>query len=136
MSSYFSTNYYNKPGVNPNYNPYPKAIYIHDNRLKGGGDSPDGLKLKTLKLAMFGLNGRLPDVLWDGYYDPKDVGPDGLPPVEDRICVPNPKVVVLDADGPHDYKNPNTDDKRFRCDLKPLPPVHLDLAAADAQAGA
>lgn len=128
VGSYFSTNYYNKPGMNPNYNPYPKAIYIHDNRYSGGGGSPDGLKLKALKTSMFGFSGRLPDVLWDGYFDTKDVGADGLPPPEDRICVPNPKVTVLNADGPHKYANPNVDDKRFRCTLKPLPPVRLKLA--------
>ncbi len=130
VSSYFSTNYYSKPGVNPNYNPYPKGIYIHDNRFKGGGDAPDGLKLKTLKVSMFGLGGRFPDVLWDGYADPKDVGADGLPPPADRICVPDPHVGVLNADGPNGFKNPNTDDKRFRCTLDPLPPVKLDLAGA------
>ncbi len=44
---------------------------MHGNRFKGGGDSPDGLDLKALKVAMFGLGGRLPDVLWDGYVNTK-----------------------------------------------------------------
>jgi parallel beta-helix repeat protein len=54
ISAYFSTNYYNKPGIDPNYDPYPRAIYIYGNRFSGGGDSPDGLDLKTLKVALFG----------------------------------------------------------------------------------
>lgn len=127
VSSYYSTNYDNETGVNPDYNPYPKGIYIHDNRFSGGGTDPAGLKFKALKLAMFGVNGHFPDVLWDGYYDKKDVGADGLPPLKDRICVPDTQVGVLDADGPDGYKHPNVNDKQFRCKLQPLPAVVLDF---------
>lgn len=133
VSGYFSTNYYNKPGVNPDYNPYPKGIYIHDNRFKGGGTEPGLPQFMALKNALFGADGHFPDVIWDGFFDPDDVGKDGLPPPADRICVPNPKVDVLNLDGPHKYKNPRIENKRFRCTLEPLPPVKLDL---DKAAGA
>jgi parallel beta-helix repeat protein len=124
ISAYFSTNYYNKPGIDPNYDPYPRAIYIYDNRFSGGGDAPDGLDLKTLKVALFGLNGHFPDILWDGYRDEKNlVG--NLPPVAERICIRNGGVGVLNADGPHKYKNPTTDIKPFECELQKLPPVEL-----------
>ena len=126
VASYFSTNYYNTRGVAADYNPYPKGIYIHDNRFKGGGDSPDGLKLKTLKTAVFGLTGHFPDVLWDGYVDEKSLV-DGLPPAGDRICIQGANG-VLNADGPHDYKNPSTDPRPFQCTLPPLPPVRLEPA--------
>ncbi|MFZ0871241.1 MAG: parallel beta-helix domain-containing protein [Rhodanobacter sp.] len=124
ISSYFSTNYYNKSGVAPEYNPYPKGIFIYDNRFKGGGDSPDGLKLKTLKSAVYGINGHFPDVLWDGYVDAKTLV-DGLPPANDRLCVQNGDIGVLNADGPHDYKSPSTDTKPYQCTLPKLPPVTL-----------
>jgi parallel beta-helix repeat protein len=124
ISAYFSTNYYNKPGIDPNYDPYPRAIFIYDNRFSGGGDAPDGLDLKTLKVALFGLNGHLPDILWDGYRDEKNlVG--NLPPAAERICIRNGGVGVLNADGPHKYKNPSTDIKPFECELAKLPPVEL-----------
>ena len=126
ISSYFSTNYYNTRGVAADYNPYPKGIYVYGNRLKGGGDSPDGLKLKTLKTAIYGLTGRFPDVLWDGYVDTRSLV-DGLPPANDRICIHDVNG-VLDADGPHDYKNPSTDTKPYQCDLPKLPAVTLDPA--------
>jgi hypothetical protein len=124
VASYFSTNYYNTRGVAPNYNPYPKGIFIYGNRLKGGGDSPDGIKLKTLKTAMYGLTGHFPDVLWDGYVDPKSLV-DGLPPAADRICIQDVNGVI-NADGPHDYKNPGTDMKPYQCTLPKLPVVVLD----------
>ncbi|OOG53842.1 hypothetical protein B0E47_11580 [Rhodanobacter sp. B05] len=124
IASYFSTNYYNTRGVAADYNPYPKGIFVYGNRLKGGGDSPDGIKLKTLKTAMYGLTGSFPDVLWDGYVDPKNLV-DGLPPAADRICIQDVNG-VLSADGPHDYKNPSKDMKPFACTLPKLPPVVLN----------
>jgi parallel beta-helix repeat protein len=124
ISAYFSTNYYNKPGIDPNYDPYPRAIFVYDNRFSGGGDSPDGLDLKTLKVAMYGLNGRFPDILWDGYRDQKNLV-NGQPPAEERICVKNGKTAVLNADGPHKYKNPSTETAPFQCELPKLPPVEL-----------
>ena len=124
ISAYFSTNYYNKPGIDPHYDPYPRAIYIYDNRFAGGGDAPDGLDLKALKLAMFGLNGHLPDILWDGYRDDKNLV-NGLPPEAERICVKNGAAIVLNADGPHKYKNPTTEMAPFRCELPKLPAVEL-----------
>ena len=124
IASYFSTNYYNARGVAADYNPYPKGIYVYGNRLKGGGDSPDGLKLKTLKTAVYGLGGHFPDVLWDGYSDPKDLV-NGLPPANDRICIQDING-VLNADGAHDYKSPSTDTKPYQCTLPKLPPVVLN----------
>jgi parallel beta-helix repeat protein len=124
ISAYFSTNYFNKPGIDPGYDPYPRAIFVYDNRFSGGGDSPEGLDLKTLKVAMFGLTGRLPDILWDGYRDDKNLV-DGQPPALERICVKNGAAMVLNADGPHKYKNPNTDMTSYQCELPKLAAVEL-----------
>jgi len=124
IAAYFSTNYYNRQGIDPHYDPYPRAIFIYDNRFSGGGDSPDGLQLKTLKVAMFGLNGRFPDIVWDGYRDEKNLV-NGLPPAEERICIRNGGAGVLNIDGPHKYKNPSTDATPFRCELPKLAAVEL-----------
>ncbi len=124
ISAYFSTNYYNKPGIDPHYDPYPRAIFIYDNRFSGGGDSPDGLELKTLKVAMFGLNGHFPDIVWDGYRDEQHLV-NGQPPADERICIRNGNAGVLNADGPHKYKNPTTDASQFQCELPKLAPVEL-----------
>jgi parallel beta-helix repeat protein len=125
ISSYFSTGYYSDKGVEPGYDPYPKAIYVHGNRFSGGGDSPDGMDLKVLKTAMFGLNGRFPDVLWDGYADPKAAGA-----AEARLCVNHhaTKVEVLNADGPNKYGNPRLVTEDLRCELPRLGAVTLAAA--------
>ncbi|HEX7813491.1 parallel beta-helix domain-containing protein [Dyella sp.] len=124
ISSYFSTNYYNTRGVAADYNPYPKGIYVYDNRFGQGGDAPDGMKLKMLKTAVYGMGGQFPDVLWDGYVDSTHLV-NGLPPDGDRICIQGANG-VLNADGPHDYKNPSTDTKAYQCTLPKLPAVALN----------
>lgn len=118
VSSYFSTGYMNEQGVAKAFDPYPEEIHIHDNRFKGGGDKPDGLDLKALKLAMFGLNGRLPDVLWDGYVNSARAG--GA-----QVCVDNGAAATLNADGPNKYKNPRVVTEEVRCGLPGLPVVNL-----------
>jgi hypothetical protein len=72
---------------------------------------------------VFGLGGHFPDVLWDGYSDPKFAGK-AMPP-EDRICLQDVSGVV-NADGPNGYKHPNTDMKPFQCTLAKLPAVTLN----------
>ncbi|MEO6170058.1 MAG: parallel beta-helix domain-containing protein, partial [Lysobacter sp.] len=99
ISSYHSTNYYTERGVADSYNPYPKAIFIYDNRFKGGGNSPDGMEFKALKVALFGLRGSFPDILWDGHVDTKNLV-NGLPPAAERLCVQNGDAGVVNADGP------------------------------------
>jgi len=116
VSSVYSTGY-SEDSRSETFDPYPERISVHGNRLSGGGDSPDGLDLKTLKVALFGLNGRLPDVLWDGYANAKLVeGP--------QICLHDVSGVV-NADGPNGFKSPNTDAAPFDCQLPPLPQVDL-----------
>lgn len=117
IASYYSAGYAGKYKLAPTFDPYPEQISIYGNRLSGGGDSPDGLDLKALKIAMFGLNGRLPDVLWDGYANTgRAQGP--------QICVDGVSG-VLNADGPNDNANPTADLAPFKCTLDKLPAVEL-----------
>jgi parallel beta-helix repeat protein len=124
ISSYFSTGYYTTEGVQKAFDPYPEGIYIYGNTFSGGGDSPGSLDLKALKLALFGLDGRLPEVIWDGYVA-KDRLVNGRLPAERAICIDNGNVGVVNADGPHKYKNPSTDTRPYRCTLPKLPAIEL-----------
>ncbi len=120
ISSYFSTGYFTEKGVSPNYDPYPRAIFVYGNRFKGGGDAPDGLDIKAMKVAMFGLNGHLPDVLWDGYVDPESWQCKGVMPAGERICVQNGDIGCAEClDGPNKYKNPKVDTTQRPYPLRP-----------------
>lgn len=122
VSSVYSTGYKDS-SMAAGFDPYPERIYIYGNRLKGGGDSPDGLDLKALKVAAMGFSGSFPDVLWDGYYN-KDRTVDGQPASGPQICLEDVSGVI-NADGPNGYDNPNTDMTPFRCSLPKLPAIDL-----------
>jgi len=125
ISSLHSTGY-SDYSVQTDFDPYPETIWIHDNTYSGGGTSPDGLDLTALKIALFGLNGALPDVLFDGYIDDEKLV-DGVLPDALRICVAD-DVDVLNADGPNGYGSPRVETENFRCTLDGLAPVELALA--------
>ncbi|AYC31232.1 hypothetical protein D3880_01995 [Pseudomonas cavernae] len=132
VSSYFSTGY-TSLSTQENFDPYPESIYIYANRFGPGGDSPDNLELKALKLAKYGLDGRLPDILWDGYVNPKKLV-DGKLPADLAICVDNGEAGLINVDGPNGYQNISTDMSSHKCALPKLPAVQL--AEAKAEQGA
>ena len=117
VSSLFSTGYSDR-SRSASFDPYPERILVHGNRLSGGGDAPDGVQLKALKVAVYGLGGRLPDVLWDGYYNrDRGEGP--------QICLHDVSG-VLDADGPNGNSKPrHREASEFACTLPSLPAVDL-----------
>ncbi len=132
VSSYFSTGYSNLSTAEA-FDPYPEGIFIYGNRFGPGGDSPDNLELKALKITQYGLNGRLPDILWDGYVNPLKLV-DGKLPADLAICVDNGEAGLINVDGPNGYKNISTDMSRHKCTLPKLPAI--DLASAKAGQGA
>ena len=116
VSSVYSTGYKDDKAASE-FDPYPERIHVHGNRLSGGGDSPDRLDFKALKVAMYGLNGRFPDVLFDGYVNPaRAQGP--------QICLRDVSG-VLNADGPGGNKNPGKDITPYACVLPNLPAIDL-----------
>ena len=116
ISSVYSTGY-KDDDASSGFDPYPERIFVHGNRLSGGGDSPDGFDLKALKMAVFGLGKSFPDVLFDGFENPaRKQGP--------QICLQDVSGVI-DADGPGGYKNPSTDLAPFDCTLPRLPAIDL-----------
>jgi parallel beta-helix repeat protein len=122
ISSVYSTGYKDS-SMARDFDPYPERIHVHGNKVSGGGDSPDGLDLKALKVALYGLGGSFPDVLWDGYYN-KDRKIDGQPAGGPQICLRDVNGVI-NADGPGGYKNPSKDAKPYDCTLPKLPAVDL-----------
>jgi len=73
---------------------------------------------------MFGSEGRLPDIIWDGYYDEAKLV-DGEMPAELRICIDNGDVGILNANGPSGFREPSTDMAPFECTLEKLPEIDL-----------
>jgi parallel beta-helix repeat protein len=128
IASVFSTDL-SKDGMSDEFDPYPEAIYVAGNRMGGGGKDPDGLEFQALRVAMFGLTGALPDVIWDGYVDPAKMV-EGKLPEDLRICVENDGAEVVNVDGPNANKAPRLVASELACALPRLPEVRLQNGLA------
>ena len=65
---------------------------------------------------MYGLDGRFPDVIWDGYINPA-VADEGKLPATLAICLQDAQSKMLNVDAPNGYNNPNEDMANHRCEL-------------------
>ncbi|UIJ46753.1 right-handed parallel beta-helix repeat-containing protein [Sphingomonas cannabina] len=119
ISSYYSTGFDTKGGIAKAYDPFPERIYVTGNRFSGGGDKPGSPQLAPL--AALG-GGRITDVLWDGFTNPKVADP--------QICVQNGAAKVLNADGPSKYAKARIDTQRNCAPATRLPAVTLPAAMA------
>lgn len=126
ISSYYATGWEGIRDMGDEYDPYPETIYVYGNRMSGGGSSPDGLELKALKVAMFGLTGSLPDVLWDGFYNADKADADGRLLAEYAICIDNGDAEVLNADLPNGSADIVVGAEQHDCSHDKLPPVVLE----------
>lgn len=123
ISSLFTTGY-SESSASDSFDPYPEGIFIYGNTFSGGGDDPDTPELALARVMLFGEDGRLPDIIWDGYYDEaKQI--DGETPDALRICIDNGDVGILNANGPSGFTQPSTEMSPFACTLEKLPAVDL-----------
>ncbi len=109
------------------FDPYPEGIHIHDNEMSGGGDEPDSI-LNVLSLLLTNGAEPLPSIVWDGYLDDSKLVDGEIAP-ENRICVQQPGLEVLNADGANDFAAPVIDNAPHDCALEPLEPVVLAIAS-------
>ena len=124
ISSLFTTGY-SESSTSETFDAYPESIFIYDNIFSGGGNAPDQPELEMARLALFGTDGRLPDIIWDGFYDAEKMV-DGVIPDALRICIDNGDAGFLNANGPSGFTQPSTDMTPFQCSLERLPAISLD----------
>lgn len=126
ISSYYATGYQGSYDVAEHYDPYPETIYIYDNRFSGGGSSPDGLDLQALRVAMFGLGGSFPDIIWDGYANADKTDESGNLQPKFAICVDNGDAEVMNVDLENGSDNIVVGSDQHKCQLQKLPAISLD----------
>ena len=114
--SYTSTG---NPIHDPDYYPYVAAVYVHGNKIEGGGAAPAGMAAETLAPK---LGKPLPAILWDGISDSKREG--GA-----QICIgDNGGAAFADYDAAGGYKNISRDLKSHACTLPALAAVEMPNA--------
>lgn len=124
ISSYFSANYTGERKVVETFDPYPETLLILGNTFGLGGGAPDHEGLEAVRVALFGAEGHLPDVVWDGVRHPERTA------AEFAICVDNAPADVLNVDGANGYASPSVVTSEHQCSHPRLGPVELAGGAA------
>ncbi len=113
ISSYFSAGYSSRQ-MSEAFDPYPETIYIYNNRYSANGSSPGRPELDMLRIAVFGEQGRLPDIIWDGVTHPDRIAP------EYAICVEEASAQLLNIDAANENANPRIDMTAHTCSHEKL----------------
>ena len=71
ISSYFSANFAGQREIAAEFDPYPEQIMIYGNSFEGGGTAPGLAYLTQLRNALYGEQGKFPDIIWDGIVNPE-----------------------------------------------------------------
>jgi len=121
ISSYFSANYAGQRDLAEEFDPYPEDIFIYGNALSGGGTAPGRDYLVMVRDAIYGQQGALPDIIWDGVVNPERTD---NPQV---ICVDQDDVDLLSIDAANAFANPSVNMQRHNCKVPKLSPVELSV---------
>ena len=107
------------------FDPFVRDVFIHDNDISGGGQSPDG-RVPGLTEMATALGGKFPDILYDGIVDPK-WGRKG--PNQGQVCLSaNGAATFLNFDAAGNMKHPVHDVKQYACSLTPITAVTIAQA--------
>jgi parallel beta-helix repeat protein len=127
ISSYFSANYAGQRELAESFDPFPEEIFIYDNNFEGGGSAPGADYLVALRDAVYGPEGHLPDIIWDGIVNPEKTAQSAL------ICVQNGDAQLLNIDAGNDFAGAGVDMATHACEIEKLSAITLsgDLAAGE-----
>ena len=108
------------PITDPNYDPFPEAIYLHNNQYTGGGETPDSEPLALLQAA---TGQPLPDIIWDGMLSEGKTAADALCFSE----AADTSFVSLDAS--NGFAQPSFDAAVHDCVLPRLTEISMSLSS-------
>ena len=119
ISSYFSANYAGQRELAESFDPFPEEIFIYDNNFEGGGSAPGADYLVDLRDAVYGPEGHLPDIIWDGIVNPDKTTPGAL------ICVKNGDAELLNIDAGNDFAGAGVNMAAHDCEVEKLNAIEL-----------
>ena len=103
--SYYITE---RPFEDPNYDPFPEGINIHNNFFNGGGSNPDSEPLIALQAA---TGEAIPDVVWDGTLIPGKQ-------TKEILCMrQNGEFSFVNLSAGNGFSNPSFDSEQHNCSL-------------------
>lgn len=115
--SYYITE---RPFDDPNYDPFPESIYIHDNKINGGGTNPDSEPLQLLQSSMGGQ--AIPGIVWDGTVVPGKTA-------DQVLCLGDSNSAsFVNLDAGNGFAAPTFDSTVHSCSLPSLSVISLSSA--------
>ena len=100
-----------------NYNPYPRKIYTHDNKIESSYWLP-ALDNDFGKLFVFNFGFSLPDIAWDGIRSQAFTNEDGTYNESYRICIDEgDDIKTTDLDAANDFDDLKTNPEIFNCKI-------------------
>ena len=120
--SYYMTE---RPFKDPEYDPYPSAINIHDNTFLKEKKRPTFSK-KIGLLLYTKFKRQVPDILYDGIVNPKMAGANGLLEGQYQICIKdNGDATFANLDAENNFKNITRDLSLYNCEHQAIEPVSM-----------
>jgi parallel beta-helix repeat protein len=109
-----------RPFDDPNYDPFPEGIYIHNNVFNGGGNNPDSAPLQALQAA---TGQAIPEVVWDGTTIPGKQS-------NEILCMrQNGEIRFVNLDASNGFAAPSFDAEQHNCTLPSLAEISLSTGA-------
>lgn len=104
------------PIEDPDYDPFPEQIYLHDNRFSNGGSNPDSEPLQALSAA---TGQPVPDIVWDGTVVTGSTA-------QDVLCLQaNGAAGFVNLDAPNGFAAPSFDASGHDCTRPGLEAISL-----------
>lgn len=115
-----------KPHDDPKFDPYPKSIWVYENRISKGALTTPALDYDLGKLLLYKFPFGRPDIVFDGFLDPALEQKNGNYTGENAICIgENGGAKFAAMDAPNEFKNMTTERANFDCSKTKLNPVGL-----------
>lgn len=99
------------PIDDPDYDPFPETIFIHNNQIRDGGQSPDS---EPLELLQSETGQPIPDIVWDGILSPGKQASDVL------CLADNGEANFVNLDGGNGFAAPSFDTDAHQCSFPRL----------------
>lgn len=101
--------------TDPEYNPFPSAVFIYDNRFGRTPSLPDTTRMMGQVLAGI-FETEVPDIIHDGVLNPDHIREDDTVEPDRRICIgDNSGATVANINAPSGFTEVSTDPELYRC---------------------
>ena len=102
--------------LEPEYDPYPRAIYIHDNTYGEVSWLPN-LSNDFGKLFLWKFGFDRPQIIWDGMESAQHLLSNGTLNPDYKICIQEVGVKTAILDAANDFEGLVTDPESFNCEI-------------------